>query len=46
MTSHSLRHKKRSARAMDAGACGPCTVTFTCEMRKPNPEVVNWPRKS
>ena len=46
MTSQSLRLSTLSARAMAAGAWGPCTLTGTSEMRKPKPEPVSWPRKS
>ena len=46
MTSQSLLDNMVSARAMEAGALGPWTGTFTCETRKPSPEAVSWPRKS
>ncbi len=46
MTSQSLRLSAVTARAMEAGAPAPCTVTRTWETRNPNPEPVSWPRKS
>ena len=35
-----------TARAMEAGAPGPCTGTLHVRDRNPNPEPVSWPRKS
>ena len=46
MTSQSLRLSAVSARAIDAAAAGPCTVTGTCETRKPKPDPRSCPRKS
>ena len=41
MTSQSLRLSTLSARAIAAGASGPCTRTGTKETRKPKPEPVS-----
>ncbi len=41
MTSQPLRPSIVTARAIDAGAPGPCTGTLTCETRNPNPDPVN-----
>ena len=38
MTSQSLRLSAVTARAIEDGAAGPCTVTRTCETRNPNPD--------
>ena len=46
MTSQSLRLSTFRARAIAAGAPGPCTLTGTNETWKPKPEPVSWPRKS
>ena len=46
MTSQSVRLRKRTARAMEAGAAAPCTGTFTSDTWKPNPDSVMRPMKS